>query len=164
MVFLIVFNVQAQIMINEMNASNIDFENGDDCDLEYEIRKVKVGNNFVVIANELENNDPFYLVICNKPLYAKKTFDVDQGNTQYEGDMIIGGIRYYKMEGIPSTNFSYRLLIDDGPTYTYFHLVVKSKILMLPCVRQKGDLRFSMASKVKDSLVATFEDKHSPIN
>jgi hypothetical protein len=64
-------------MINEMNASNIDFENGDDCDLEYEIRKVKVGNNFVVIANELENNDPFYLVICNKPLYAKKTFDVD---------------------------------------------------------------------------------------
>jgi hypothetical protein len=59
-------------MINEMNASNIDFENGDDCDLEYEIGKVKVGNNFVVIVNELENNDPFCLVICNKPLYAKK--------------------------------------------------------------------------------------------
>jgi hypothetical protein len=49
--------------------------------------------------------------------------------------MIIGGIWYYKMEGIPSTNFTYSLLIDDGPTYTYFHLVVKSKILMLPCVR-----------------------------
>jgi hypothetical protein len=64
-------------MIHEANASNIDFENGDDCDLEYEIRRVKVRNNFVVIANELENNDRFYLVICSKPLYAKKTFDVD---------------------------------------------------------------------------------------
>ncbi len=36
-----------------------------------------MGNNFVVIVNELENNDPLYLVICNKPLYAKKTFDGD---------------------------------------------------------------------------------------
>jgi hypothetical protein len=59
-------------MINEVNAIDIDFKNGNDCPLEYEIGRVKMGNNFVVIANELENNDPFYLVICNKPLYAKK--------------------------------------------------------------------------------------------
>jgi hypothetical protein len=55
-------------MIHEVNVLDIDFDNGNDYDLEYEIGKVKMGNNFVVIANELENNDPFYHVICNKPL------------------------------------------------------------------------------------------------
>lgn len=30
--------------------------------------KVEVGDNYVVVANELENGDPFFVILCNKPL------------------------------------------------------------------------------------------------
>jgi len=33
--------------------------------IESETTKVKVGGNFVVISNELENGDPFYVIICD---------------------------------------------------------------------------------------------------
>lgn len=32
--------------------------------------KVEVGDNFVVIANELENGDPFYVLLCANPLHT----------------------------------------------------------------------------------------------
>jgi hypothetical protein len=80
------------------------------------------------------------------------------------GDMILGGIWYYRVEGVWGKNFSYKFLTNDGPTYMYSHHVVKSKIPMLPCVRRKGYPRFSMASKVGDSLVATTKDRQSATN
>jgi len=36
-----------------------------DEDIENEAVKVKVGGNYVVISNELENGDPFYVIICD---------------------------------------------------------------------------------------------------
>jgi hypothetical protein len=49
--------------------------------LEFEATTIEVGDNFAVIANELENGNPFYLVLCNKPLHrCEQTFDDDWGN------------------------------------------------------------------------------------
>ncbi len=33
--------------------------------IESETTKVKVGDNFAVISNELENGDPFYVILCD---------------------------------------------------------------------------------------------------
>ncbi len=75
-------------MTNETQASNYNSEAINDVDLESEAAKVEMGDNFVVILDELENDDPFYVVLCNKPLHrCKETFDDDWGNTWYEGDM-----------------------------------------------------------------------------
>ncbi len=41
-------------MINEIEASNSNFENGNDYDLEFETTSVEVGDNFVVIDDELK--------------------------------------------------------------------------------------------------------------
>jgi hypothetical protein len=41
-------------VINEIEASNSNFENGIDCDSEFEAMSVEMGDNFVVINNDLE--------------------------------------------------------------------------------------------------------------
>jgi hypothetical protein len=40
--------------------------NTDDEIFESEVAKVEVGDNFVVIFKELENGDPFYVVLCDR--------------------------------------------------------------------------------------------------
>jgi hypothetical protein len=46
--------------------------------LEFEATKVEMGDNFVVISNKLDNGDPFFVVICNKPLHrCQETFEDD---------------------------------------------------------------------------------------
>jgi hypothetical protein len=40
-----------------------------DEDIENEVAKVEVGDNFAIISNELENGDPFYVILCDKPLH-----------------------------------------------------------------------------------------------
>jgi 23S rRNA A1618 N6-methylase RlmF len=71
--------------MNETKASNLDLKVGDDVDLESKATKVEIGDNFVVIFYELENNDPFYVVICNKPFHrCEETFDGEWGNIWYD--------------------------------------------------------------------------------
>jgi hypothetical protein len=38
-------------------------------DFESEATKVEVGDNFVVLLDELEKNDPFYVLLSGKPLH-----------------------------------------------------------------------------------------------
>jgi hypothetical protein len=38
--------------------------------------------------------------------------------------MIFGGLWYYKILGQQGINFSYKLLVDVGPTYAYSHFMV----------------------------------------
>jgi hypothetical protein len=46
--------------------------------LELEAIRVEYGNNFAVIYDELENGDPFYVILCNKPLHrCEETFEND---------------------------------------------------------------------------------------
>jgi hypothetical protein len=53
--------------------------------------KVEVGDNYVVVTNEPKNGDPFFILLCNKPLHrCSKTFSDGWG----EGDMILRGIWY----------------------------------------------------------------------
>jgi hypothetical protein len=51
-------------------------------DAEIETSRVEVGDNFVVVADELENGNPFYLILCNKLLHCcESTFNDEWGNT-----------------------------------------------------------------------------------
>jgi hypothetical protein len=54
-----------------MQGMDVDFDNSeiDDEDFEGETMKVEVGDNFVVISNELENGDPFYVILCDNALH-----------------------------------------------------------------------------------------------
>ncbi len=114
-----------------------------DGDLESEAIRVELGDNFVVISNDLENGDPFFVVLCNNPLHmCEQTFENNWRNTWYQGGMILGGVWYDKVSHQQGTNISYKLLIDYGPTYVYSHLVVASKFPMFPSTTQKGVQRF----------------------
>jgi hypothetical protein len=99
--------------MTKIEASNSYLNVGDDGDLEFEVARVELGDNFVVIPNDLENGDPFLLFfatnhcICvNRPL---KTIGETLG---------IRGILFYEVCGrirCPTNKYiSYRLLIDLG--------------------------------------------------
>ncbi len=82
--------------------SNLDDSNAKD-NIETKATKVEIGNNQVVVSNELKNKKVFFVVMCNKPLHrCMETFNHGWGNTWYKGDMILGGIWYKLMVG-PST-------------------------------------------------------------
>jgi hypothetical protein len=57
--------------------------------------KVELGFNFAVISQEIEKNDPFYIVICNRPQFRNPyAFTDDRGNQWCEGDVLIKGSYY----------------------------------------------------------------------
>jgi hypothetical protein len=51
------------------NALENDYSDDSKDNNETKAAKVEVGDNYVVVANELENGDPFFVVLCNKPLH-----------------------------------------------------------------------------------------------
>jgi hypothetical protein len=53
----------------EIEALDSDSVAGNDDDLEFEATRVELGDIIVVISNDLENGDPFFVVFCNKPLH-----------------------------------------------------------------------------------------------
>ncbi len=55
--------------MNNVEGANLELEDGDDNDMEFEATNVEISDNVVVIADELENGDPFYILLCNRPLH-----------------------------------------------------------------------------------------------
>jgi hypothetical protein len=55
--------------MTEIEALDSDSIVKDDGDLEFEATRVELGDIIVVISNDLENGDPFFIVLCNKPLH-----------------------------------------------------------------------------------------------
>ncbi len=55
---------QVRNIMQDMDNSNLDSHdsNTNDEGFESEVAKVEVGDNFVIISNELENGDPFYVI------------------------------------------------------------------------------------------------------
>jgi hypothetical protein len=53
--------------MQDMDNSNPDSHDSNTNDevFESEVTKVEVGDNFVIISNELENGDPFYVILCD---------------------------------------------------------------------------------------------------
>jgi hypothetical protein len=50
-------------------------------DIESKVVKVEVGDNFAVIVEELENGNPFFVVLCNKALHrCEAMFEDGWGN------------------------------------------------------------------------------------
>ncbi len=86
-------------VMNAIEPSNWDAKSrDDDHDVESQVTRVEFSDNFVVISNELEYMDPFYVIFCTKPLHTcEETFEDDQGNTWYKGKMMLKGVRYYKV-------------------------------------------------------------------
>ncbi len=86
-------------------AQNDDFEHEfSDSDMEEngesKVAKNEVGDNFVVVANKLENGDPFFVILCDHVLHwCKATFQDEWGNTWYESDMLLSGIWYHRIPG-----------------------------------------------------------------
>ncbi len=81
-----------------MDNSNPNFDDLDTYDegFESEATKVEVGNNFVVIFDELENGDPFYVILCDQALHeCKATFENDRGSTRYACEMFLCGVWYH---------------------------------------------------------------------
>jgi len=66
--------------MQDMDNSNPDFHDSntnDEC-FESEVTTVEVGDNFVIISNELENGDPFYVILCNQAWHeCEATFEND---------------------------------------------------------------------------------------
>jgi hypothetical protein len=64
-----------------MEGRDVDFDNFeiDNEDFESEATKVEVGDNFAVILDGLENEDPFYVILCDKALqYIVKSIFLPQ--------------------------------------------------------------------------------------
>jgi hypothetical protein len=85
-------------MMNNVEGFNLELEARDDGDMEFEATNVEIGDNVIIIANELENGDPFYILLCNRPLHrCQDTFEDEWENIWYEGDMIIRGVWYQRV-------------------------------------------------------------------
>ncbi len=63
------YNLKTRTMMNNVEGANLELEDGDDNDMEFEATNVEISDNVVVIADELENGDPFYILLCNRPLH-----------------------------------------------------------------------------------------------
>ncbi len=81
-----------------MDNSNLNSDDSeiDDEGFESEVAKVEVGDNFAVISNELENGDPFYVILCDQALHeCEATFGDDWGNTWYASEMLLHCVWYH---------------------------------------------------------------------
>lgn len=58
---------QVQDIMQDMDNSNPNFDDLETNNegFESEATKVEVGNNFAIICYELENDDPFYVILCD---------------------------------------------------------------------------------------------------
>jgi hypothetical protein len=60
------------------------------------VAKVEVDDNYAVVAKELEEGDPFYIVLCNQLVYQyPATFTNGWNNTFLVREMVLGG-HWYK--------------------------------------------------------------------
>ncbi len=137
---------------NDSNTNDEGFEN--------EATRVQVGDNFVIIFDELKNGDPFYVLLCDHALHeCKATFKNDLGNTWYVGEMFLHSVWYHHVPSQRGHNTSYRLLHDDYPSFAYSHLVLKSKFVMLLASTRKGNSQFSMPLEVGENLLVVIEEQ-----
>jgi hypothetical protein len=71
--------VHAREFMVQNQEAKIDYEEDLDSnvDCEAEVAKVEVGDNYVIVVEELEEGDPFYIVLCNQPIYQCPTTFTD---------------------------------------------------------------------------------------
>ncbi len=139
---------------------NSNESNTNDKGFESEATRVEVGDNFVIISDELKNGDPFYVLFYDQTLHeCKATFENDLGNTWYVGEMFLHGVWYHHVLSQWGNNNSYRLLHDDYPSFAYSHLVLKSKFAMLLVATRKGNSQFSMPLKIRENLLVAIEEQ-----
>ncbi len=62
-------NLKTHTMMNNVEGFYSKWEAEDDGDMESKVANVEIGDNVAVIVDELENGDPFYILLCNRPLH-----------------------------------------------------------------------------------------------
>ncbi len=78
--------------------AKIDYEKDSNSNVDYETQatKVEIGDNYTIVAKELEEGDPFYIVLFNQPIYhCPSTFSDGWNNTFLAREMVLGG-HWYK--------------------------------------------------------------------
>lgn len=129
---------------------NFDLNLNADGDWENEATKVEIRDNYVVISKELENGNPFYVVLRDKPLHRCKATFIDGWNNMWcEGDMLFGGIWHKHLPSQSRRCPSYVLFKENPPSFTYSHLVFGSKFPMLPNATRKGIPNIACLMKFK---------------
>ncbi len=88
------FVLQVNGLVVDMEDYGSKLENFDtNDDIQSKVVKVEVGDNFAIIAGELENGNLFFVVLCDKALHCcEAMFEDGWGNKWYEGNMLLGGI------------------------------------------------------------------------
>lgn len=77
-----------------------DDDSHDEATLGAQVGRMEIGDNFAVITDELENKDPFYVVLCDTPLYTcESTFEDGWENTWFHRDMILTSTYYEREKG-----------------------------------------------------------------
>jgi hypothetical protein len=63
-------------MMTNIDGSYSESKARNDCDLECKVAKVEIGDTVIVIVDVMENGDPFYIILCNRPLFrCQETFE-----------------------------------------------------------------------------------------
>jgi len=75
--------------------------------------------------------------------------------------MILRSFWYHCVHGQRGQHTTYRLLNDASLAFTFSHLVLKSNFRMLPNATRKGNPWFTMPLEVRDSLIATIEERQN---
>jgi hypothetical protein len=65
----------------------VDYEEDSNCNVDCETKaaKVEVGDNYAIVAKESEEGDPFYIVMCNQPVYKFPTRFRNGWNNKFFG-------------------------------------------------------------------------------
>jgi hypothetical protein len=112
--------------MNEVEASLLDSDFGDNDARESQATSIELGDNFVVICNELENGIHFMLSSSTSPyIGVRKNLKMIGGIFGIRGICFSKGW-YYRVEGQQGMNFSHMMLTNVGPTFVYSHFVVGS--------------------------------------
>ncbi len=81
-------NQKVKVDYEEDSNSNVDCET--------KAAKVEVDDNYAIVAKELKEGDPFYIVMCNQPIYqCLATFTDGWNIKKLVAEMVLGG-HWYK--------------------------------------------------------------------
>ncbi len=62
-------NLMTHTMMNNVEGFYSKSDIGNDGDMESKVANVEIGDNVAIIVDELENGNPFYIILCNGPLH-----------------------------------------------------------------------------------------------
>ncbi len=116
------------------------------------------GDIFVVVANDACNDEQYFNVLCDKPLFTCRENFQDGWGNDWEVRDLLRGYWYHKKR----KNFQTLVLLDNSPfAFCYFHLVFCTKFPMpMSTHKCKGTLpTYTLEHKVEETILQALADK-----